>query len=133
MLDGKLDCFVRRSVGSLSPGPRLRRTRSMRRIEGRTLSGAARGGQEGATPAHGTVRLARLASSDASLPPMSAITALPEAPPDENGPRLGADVARDLGWPPSDVGLIGAAGALLDLGSKFRRTRSSMSLVRRYR
>ena len=64
---------------------------------------------------------------------MSAITALPEAPPDENGPRLGADVARDLGWPPSDVGLIGAAGALLDLGSKFRRTRSSMSLVRRYR
>lgn len=45
--------------------------------------------------------------------------------------KRGAQVAKRLGWPQEQVGVMGALAALLDLGPP-RRLRSTQVLLRRY-
>jgi hypothetical protein len=45
--------------------------------------------------------------------------------------RRGAEVAKRLGWPQDQVGLIGAFGGLLDIGAPMRRPRSMADEVRK--
>lgn len=45
----------------------------------------------------------------------------------------GAELAKDLGWPEDQIGLLGATAGLTDFGSKLRAPRSTRRWLLRYR
>ncbi len=52
---------------------------------------------------------------------------------DRESTDRGAELAKDLGWPEDQVGLLGATAGLADLASGFRTPRSTKRWLIRYR